>query len=215
MDLQYLQQAIPDLLEGLRLTVLATLLGTALACGVGLIVAVIRVLDLAVLRNLVSGYVLFLRNTPLLIQLYFLFYVLPVGGIRLSGLAAGIVGIGLYFSTFASEAYRAGFDSVPRGQWEAGRALNLSPFQTLRLVVLPQALRPVIPALGNFLISIFKDSSLLATITVYELLGSAESLASFSFEYTTLFTAVGLTYLLLSYPSSLLVRRIETRLAVH
>lgn len=212
MDFRYLGEVAPLLLRGLVVTVEATLLGMAIAGVLGLLVAVVRLLRLPVLARLMDFYILFVRSTPLLVQLFFLYYVLPWYGLTLSAFGVGVWGLGLHFAAYTAEVYRAGFEQVPKGQWEAARALNLGTRDTFVMVILPQALRPILPALGNFLISMFKDSSLLATITVYELLGVTRQLASESFQYTTLFTALGALYFLLAYPSSLAVRYAEARL---
>ncbi len=207
MDFRYLLSALPLLLQGLVVTVEATVLGMVLAGALGLLIAVIRLLRLPIVSRIMDFYILFVRSTPLLVQLFFLFYVLPWYGLTLSAFGVGVWGLGLHFAAYTAEVYRAGFEHVPKGQWEAARALSLSTVDTLTLVVFPQALRPVLPALGNYLISMFKDSSLL-----YELLGVTRQLASATFQYTTLFTALGALYFLLAYPSSLAVRYAEARL---
>jgi polar amino acid transport system permease protein len=211
MNFTYLREVAPQLLHGLGITVEATVVGMTMACVLGLIVASVRLLRIPVLGRVFGLYVLFFRNTPFLIQLYFLFYVLPEWGILLSATVVGVLGLALQYSAYTAEMYRAGFESVPTAQWEAAHALNFSRLQTLRLIILPQAVRPILPALGNQLISMFKDSSLLAAITILELFGTARQLASVSFQFTTLFTAVGLIYFALSYPSSILVNRLQSR----
>jgi polar amino acid transport system permease protein len=208
---RYLWQVAPDLAYGLRITVEATILGMCIASVVGLLVAIVRLLRVPILAPCLDFYVVFIRNTPLLVQLYFLYYVLPAYGLRPGAFAIGILGLGLQFSAYTAEVYRAGFGHVPRGQWEAARALHLSTAQMLVAIIIPQALRPVVPALGNYLISMFKDSSYLATITVYELLGTTRELASLSFRYTLLFTIMGIIYLTISYSGSLGVRLLERR----
>lgn len=212
MNFDYLWQVAPQLAQGLKVTVEATAVGMTLASALGLLVAAVRLLRIPILGRVFGLYVLFFRNTPFLIQLYFLFYVLPEWGIVLSATVVGILGLALQYSAYTAEMYRAGFESVPKGQWEAAHALNFSRVQTLRLIILPQAIRPILPALGNQLISMFKDSALLAAITIYELFGTAKELASVSFQFTTLFTAVGVIYFALSYPSSLLMNRLQSRL---
>jgi polar amino acid transport system permease protein len=211
MNLTYLREAAPQLAQGLLVTLEATAVGMTLASLFGLIVAAVRLLRIPILGRVFGAYVLFFRNTPFLIQLYFLFYVLPGWGILISATTAGILGLALQYSAYTAEMYRAGFESVPKSQWEASHALNLSRVQTLRLIILAQAIRPILPALGNQLISMFKDSSLLAAITILELFGTARELASVSFQFTTIFTAVGLIYLAISYPASLLVSRLQAR----
>jgi polar amino acid transport system permease protein len=211
VDLTYLRDVAPQLLDGLIVTCEATLIGMAIAAVLGLAVAIGRLVRVPILRPALNFYVVFVRNTPLLVQLYFLYYVLPIYGIRLDALVVGVLGLGVQFSAYTAEVYRAGFESVPVGQWEAARALHFSMIQTLVLIVVPQALRPVIPALGNYLISLLKDSSYLATITVYDLLGTTRELASLSFRYVLLFSVMGVIYLSLSYGGSRLVRQLEHR----
>src|SRR5690606_29780824 len=106
----------------------------------------------------------------LLIQLYFLYYVLPTTGIVLSPMVTGVIGLGLHYSSYTAEVYRAGINAVPRGQWEAARSLHLNRWQTYRHVILPQAIPPMIPVLGNYLIAMFKDTPLLSAITIVEML---------------------------------------------
>jgi polar amino acid transport system permease protein len=151
------------------------------------------------------------RATPLLVQLFFLYFGLPVFGISLSALLTGIIGIGLNYSAYTAEVYRAGIEGVPRGQWEAARALNFSHGQTWVRIILPQAVRKVIPALGNYLIAMFKDTPLLASISVLEMLEQAQIVGSENFRYLEPMTEVGLLFILVSYPASLLVRRLEVR----
>ena len=212
MNFDYLREVAPQLAQGLSVTLEATAVGMTIASILGLVVAAVRLLRIPILHRVFSLYILFFRNTPFLIQLYFLFYVLPEWGILLSATVVGILGLALQYSAYTAEMYRAGFESVPMVQWEAAHALNFTRYQTLRLIILPQAVRPILPALGNQLISMFKDSSLLAAITIFELFGTAKELASVSFQFTTLFTAVGVIYLALSYPSSLFVGYLQSRL---
>lgn len=212
MNWHELAADLPQLISGLGLTVYASLLGMSLAALIGLLVACVRVVNVPVLGRLGAFYVLFIRNTPLLVQLFFLFYVLPSYGILLDPMFIGVISLGTYYGAYAAEAYRGGFAAVPREQWEAGMSLRLSTRQILQVIILPQAIRPTVPVLGNYLISMFKESALLSTITIYELFGTARLLANLSFEYTTIFTAVGLIYLSISYPSSLAMRSLERRL---
>ena len=143
--------------------------------------------------------------------MYFVFYVLPLYGVTLNPELTGVLVLGLHYSTFTSEVFRAGIGAVARGQWEAAGALNMSPALSWRLVILPRAIPPMIPALGNYLIGMFKDVPVLSIITVYELLATAKLLASQSFRYFETFTLVGLIFLAISYPSSVVVRRLERR----
>ncbi|MNJ62503.1 putative glutamine ABC transporter permease protein GlnM [compost metagenome] len=156
----------------------------------------------------------FVRSTPLLIQVYFLFYVLPSYGLNMTALVAGTLGIALHYACYTAEVYRAGLDSVPRGQWEAVTALNLSPWKAYRDVILPQAIRPIVPALGNYLIAMFKDTPVLSAITVVEIMQQAKNIGSESFRYLEPITLVGLFFLTISIVLAFGVRQVESRTAL-
>src|SRR5690606_11565020 len=155
----------------------------------------------------------FIRSTPLLVQLFMLFYVLPRYGIRIDAFTTGVIGLGVHYATSTSEGDRSGSEGVPRGQWEASTALNLSTVTTWTRVVLPQAIPIVIPALGNYLIAMFKEVPLLATITVLDVLGEGRAACTRTFQCVEPYTLVGLLFLAVSVPSSILVRMLEVRLA--
>jgi polar amino acid transport system permease protein len=210
-DLSFALEIMPALLRGAIVTAEATFGGMALALVGGLVLALGRRSKLPGLSRLSASYVLFMRNTPLLVQIYFLFYVLPFAGITFGALTTGILALGLNYSAYIAEVYRAGIDGVPQGQWEAARALDFSPAQTWTRVILPQALPPMLPVLGNYLIGMFKDSPLLATITVPEMFAAAEHIAGETYRYNEPYTLVGLIFLCLSYPASLAVRQLEKR----
>jgi polar amino acid transport system permease protein len=210
-DLGFALEILPALLRGAIVTAEATFGGMALALVGGLVLALGRRSKIPGLSRLAASYVLFMRNTPLLVQIYFLFYVLPFAGITFGALTTGILALGLNYSAYIAEVYRAGIDGVPQGQWEAARALDFSPGQTWTRVILPQALPPMLPVLGNYLIGMFKDSPLLATITVPEMFAAAEHIAGETYRYNEPYTLVGLIFLCLSYPASLAVRQLEKR----
>ncbi|WP_304171494.1 ectoine/hydroxyectoine ABC transporter permease subunit EhuD [Limnochorda pilosa] len=212
-DWAYAKAILPSLLEAMVITLQATFAGFGLAVVVGLGLALARRSAQRVISRPAGWFVEFVRSTPLLVQLYFLFFALPSAGISLSPFAAGVLGLGLHYATYISEVYRAGIEAVPPGQWEAATALNFNRFQTWTRVILPQAIPPIIPMLGNYLIVMFKETPQLSAITVVEMLQRAKILGARSFQYLEPFTLVGLLFLLLSYPSSLLVRRLEARLA--
>ena len=212
-DLDYAIEILPLLLQATIVTFQATIGGMAIAVVGGMILAIMRLSKYRLLSSLAGGYVQFVRSTPLLTQLFFLFYILPVYGFQLDALTTGVLALGLHYSSYTAEVYRGGIQNVPRGQWEAAVALNLSSFNTWRRVVLPQAIPPVIPALGNYLIGMFKDTPLLATVTVLELLGTALTEGGRTFRYLEPVTLVGLIFLLLSFPSALFVRVLERRFA--
>lgn len=212
-DWSYVVEILPSLLYGLTVTIRLTLFSTALALGLGLVLAIARLSPWRWLSAPATGFIEFIRSTPLLVQLYFLFYVAPDYGLLMSTETTGIVGLGVHFSAYTAEVYRAGIQNVPRGQWEACRALNLSGISAWRDVILPQAVVAVIPALGNYSISMFKETSVLIAISVVELLGTAEHLAADTYKYFEPLTLVGLLFLCVSYPTSVAVRWLERRIA--
>ncbi|ERB51736.1 hypothetical protein N806_11130 [Rhodococcus sp. P27] len=151
----------------------------------------------------------FIRLTPLVVQLLFVYYLLP----QFSALQIGIAVLGVHYSTYMAEVYRAGIEAVPAGQWEAARALSLPTTRTWRAVVLPQAVRATLPALGNYAISMFKDTPFLFAITVVELVTAAQQYGARTFQYLEPITMAGMIFLLASYPTSVLIRQVEKRLA--
>jgi polar amino acid transport system permease protein len=210
-DWDFAREILPDLLRGLVVTVQATLVGSALALSLGLVLALLRRSPVLPVRLATKGVIEFVRSTPLLVQLYFLFFVLPTFGVTLSGFQAGVLGLGVHYATYTSEVYRAGIEGVPRGQWEAATALNLPAARVWRSVILPQAIPRVLPALGNYVIAMFKETPLLSVITVMEMLAEAKGIGSRTFRYNEPFTLVGVLFLLVSLPASLAVRRLERR----
>lgn len=180
-DWNFVAEILPTLIAGVKITILATILGSVLAAIVGLAIALARRSPNLFVSGPVGFTAEFIRGTPLLVQLYFIFYVLPDAGILLSPLVAGVIGLGLHYGTYTAEVYRAGIDNVPRGQWEAAKACNLSAAQTWMHIILPQAIPPMIPALANYFIAMFKETPLLSAITVLELMNQAKSVANSSY----------------------------------
>ena len=212
-DWSYTFEILPALAHAAIVTIEATLLGFVLAAILGLALALLRMSPNKAVAMPTTAFVEFIRSTPLLIQIFFLFFVFPKFGVRLSPFTAGVIAIGLHYATYCSEVYRAGLEGVPRGQWEASIALNLSPYRTLRDVIIPQAIPPVVPALGNYLVALFKETPLLAAIAVPELMQTAKNFGNETFRYTEPITLVGLFFLVMSLVSAVLVRIVERRLA--
>ena len=210
-DWHFAGKILPDLLRGLVVTVEATLLGYAVALVLGLVWAVLRRSPSRIVNQVVRWVVEFIRSTPLLVQLFFLFFALPSLGLTFSALVTGVIGLGVHYSSYTAEVYRAGIADVPAGQWEAATALNLPRRRVWLGVVLPQAVRKVIPTLGNYLIAMFKDSPLLLAITVPEMLHSAYEVGARSLRFLEPMTIVGVLFVIVSVLSSLLLRRLEMR----
>jgi len=211
-DWQYALAALPVLASGLKITVQATVLGMTFALVVGLILALARRSHFTLISWPTAFFIEFIRSTPLLVQIYFLFYVLPTLGVTMSPLTTGILGLGIHYAAYCSEVYRAGIESVPRGQWEAATALNLDRYTKTFKVILPQAIPPVVPALGNYLVAMFKDTPLLSAITVLEMLQQAKILGSESFRYTEPLTLVGAAFLVMSLIAAAGIRTLERKL---
>ncbi len=217
-DWEFTFEILPVLLDGFKITILATLVGMTFALIGGLLFAMLRRSRLKVVSYPAAFVIEFIRSTPLLVQLYFLYFVLPdvfsEFGIetQLSPLTTGIIGLALHYSAYTSEVYRSGIDSIPKGQWEACTALNLTKSQTFKRVILPQAIPPILPALGNYLVAMFKDTPLLATITVLEVFNYAKQIGSEEFRYLEPITLVGVLFLVVSLISAFGIKLLERKL---
>lgn len=211
-DWQFAWHILPQLLHASLYTIGITFIAFAIALGFGLLLAVLRRSRLRWLSWPAASVIEFIRSTPLLIQLYFLFYVMPDYGLTLSALATGTLGLALHYSCYVAEVYRAGLNGVPRGQWEAAKALSLGPWPAYRDIILPQAVRPIIPALGNYLVAMFKDTPVLSAITVVELMLQAKNIGSETFRYVEPITLAGAFFLIISIGVALLVRKLEAYL---
>lgn len=210
-DFGYALQIAPALLHACLYTIGITLVGFAIALVLGLALAMLRRSPVRAVSRSTTFVVEFIRSTPLLIQVYVLFYVAPLYGLTMSALTAGTIGIAVHYACYVSEVYRAGINGVPRGQWEAACALSLSRSRTWRGVILPQAIRPVIPALGNYLVAMFKDTPVLSAITVVELMQQAKNIGSETFRYLEPITMTGLFFLVISITFASGVRHLERR----
>lgn len=212
-DFDFVIGFLPEMMRGLKVTVIATIGGFLIALLAGLMLEAGRRAPWRLVRLASKGYIAFMRCTPLLVQLYFVFYVLPAYGIRFGALTTGILCLGLHVGAYVAEAYRAGIDAVPAGQWDAARSLGLSYRATWSRVILPQALPPMIPPLGNFLIGLFKETPLLAAITVIDLFGAANSIAGRTFRYNEPYTVAAIVLLAVSLVAAYGVRKLERRYA--
>ena len=204
---------LPLLLRGAVTTIELSVLAMALAVVAGLIVVLIRLYGPTPLSWLAKAYVEVIRGTPLLIQLFLIYYGLPELGIRLNAFIAAILGLGLNYAASEAENYRAGIQAISHGQTEAALALGMSRVQALRHVLLPQALRVVIPPVTNDFIAMFKDSSIVSVITLVELTKVYGMLANSTYDYIGLGLMTAGIYFALSYPASILANRLEKKLS--
>ncbi|MFF8993126.1 ectoine/hydroxyectoine ABC transporter permease subunit EhuD [Streptomyces sp. NPDC014983] len=211
-DWHAVSEFMPHFRDGLLVTLQALVLGSLLSFTLGLVWTLLMRTPTRWVRWPVGVVTEFVRDTPLLVQLFFLFYVLPEWGLTFSALSTGVFALGLHYSTYTMQVYRAGIEAVPVGQWEAATALNLPRRRTWTAVILPQAIRRVVPALGNYVISMLKDTPMLMVITVLEMLGQARLFSQQRFQFTEPLTVIGVAFVLISYLASLLLRALERRL---
>lgn len=202
------REAVVPILQGFEITLLATVLGSAVAVVLGLIVAMLRRAPTRWIRVPVRVYVEFIRSTPMLVQLFAAYILIP----QLNALTIGVAILGIHYSTYMSEVYRAGIDGVPKGQWEATTALSLPRARAWRAVILPQALRNVLPALGNYMISMFKETPFLFVIGVQEMVFQANDIGGNNFRYIEVYTMAAVLFLIASVPTSIVMRKLEKRL---
>ncbi len=203
---------LPTLLKGAAATVVISAMSMALAVSLGLAIALLRIFASAPLRTLAVSYIELYRGTPLLIQLFILYYGLPNIGVSLNPLTAAVLGLGMNYAAYEAEIYRAGIDAVPKGQMEAALSLGMSRGLALRRVILPQGFRIALPAITNDFIALFKDSSLVSVIAMVELAKTYSMLAVSTLRFFELGLVVALLYFAMSYPLSLLARRLEAKL---
>ncbi|MGB0688683.1 MAG: ectoine/hydroxyectoine ABC transporter permease subunit EhuD [Paracoccaceae bacterium] len=204
-------EIFPALIRATGNTILAAGIGYLIAVLVGLVFLLGQKTSSRILNMITREIVEFIRSTPLLIQLFFVYFVLPQFGITLSAWVCGMLTIGLHFGTYLCEVYRGALEAVPKAQWEACRALNFSNAYAYRRIILPQAFPIAIPGMGNYLVGIFKDTPLLSTIGVAELFHAATAVGGYNYRYLEPYTMVGLIFLTLSIPAAMWVRRLEKR----
>lgn len=200
---------LPRLLVATGNTLLAAGLGYAIAVVLGLVFALAQRTPSRVFTMVVREMVEFIRSTPLVLQIFFVFYVAPQFGIRLSPWTAGMIAIGLHYAAYLSEVYRGGLDSVPKGQWEAATSLNLSTARTYFRVIIPQAMPPSLAGMGNYLVGILKDTPMLSVIGVAELMHTANAIGSETYRFLEPYTMVGVIFLALSLPTAAAIRLFE------
>ena len=201
----------PILMSGVALTVMVTIGSLLLSTVLGLVWALMRVSGIGVLTGFSGGLINVIRGIPIIVLLFYLYFVMPEFGVTLTALQAAILGLGIAYSAYQAENFRAGIEAIDKGQIEAAQAIGMGWWQTMRRVVLPQAVKIVLPPYGNIMIMLLKDSSQASTITVAELALQGKLIASSTFKNTSVFTLVALMYLTMSIPLILLVRHFEKR----
>jgi polar amino acid transport system permease protein len=208
----YTTSILPIILIGLTVTLKAAAAGFAIALVLGLVFALLRRSRVKVISWTTAVIVEFLRDTPLLVQLFFLYYVLPDFGIVLPAFLTGALALGLQYAAYTSEVYRGGIEAVHHGQWEAATALNMTRMQAYRDIILPQAVPRIVPAMGNYLVAMIKETPVLSVVTVLEMMGLANMIGERTFEYLVPLTLVGLIFLLLTLICSAGLHRLQKAL---
>ncbi|MGP4669413.1 ectoine/hydroxyectoine ABC transporter permease subunit EhuD [Agrobacterium pusense] len=210
--LTYTTSILPIILIGLTVTLKAAAAGFAIALVLGLVFALLRRSRVKMISWPTALVVEFLRDTPLLVQLFFLYYVLPDFGIILPAFLTGALALGLQYAAYTSEVYRGGIEAIHHGQWEAATALNLTRMQTYRDIIIPQAIPRIVPAMGNYLVAMIKETPVLSVVTVLEMMGLANMIGERTFEYLVPLTLVGLIFLLLTIICSAGLSRLQRAL---
>ena len=202
-------QILPKMLWATLNTIMAAGIGYAIAVVVGMLFLLGQRTPYKSVNIIIREIVEFIRSTPLLIQLFFVYFVGPQFGIVLSAWMSAMITIGLHFGTYLSEVYRGALEGVPKSQWEACRALNFSTIYTYKRIIFPQAFPIAIPGMGNYLVGIFKDTPLLSTIGVAELFHAATAVGGYHYRYLEPYTMVGIIFLILSISAAMGIRKLE------
>jgi polar amino acid transport system permease protein len=211
--LQNAQDFLPILLQGAVVTVQVTVLSFLLSSALGLALALMKLSPVRALSWTGTVIINVIRGLPIIVQLFYIYFVLPEFGVQLTAFQAGVIGLGIAYSAYQAENFRAGIEAVDPGQREAAQAMGMRSALIMRRVILPQAFRIALPPYGNTLVMMLKDSSLVSTITVAEMTRAGQLIASSTFQNMTVYTLVALLYLLMSLPLVYGLRRLEKRFA--
>lgn len=214
-DWKYVWEMLPQLLQGVWYTVLVTLVSSVITLVGGLLLAIVESLSTKVGRAVVRFFLELFRGVPVLVLLYFGYYVLPEAGIMLPALPIGIAVLGIVYAAFCSEVYRGALITVPAGLRDACVALNLSPWVTWRRVLVPLMIQRAAPALANYVLGLFRQSSFLFALGVPVLIGQAQMVGYQSFRYLEPFTVAGVFYLAINLPFVVLLNRYKAKHALH
>lgn len=203
-------EILPKLAAAAVTTLWVTFISFFLALAVGIPLVLLRRARSLLIARTTTTIIDFVRSTPILVQLYFLYFAMPGFGVELSPISTGLVAFSFHYGCYMSEVYRAGLEAVPRGQWDACTALSLPRMEAYRSIILPQAIRPVIPAAGNYLIHMFKETPLLASISVVEMMFVSAEIGANTFRYLEPITLCGLLFLVMSIGAAALIRIVES-----
>ncbi len=207
-----MREFLPILLQGVWLTIVVTSGSLILSTLLGMVWALMRVSRVRALQQLAKAIVNAIRGIPILVQLFYIYFVMPEFGVTLTALQASIIGLGIAYSAYQAENFRAGIEAIDKGQIEASESLGMGWAMMMRRVVVPQAVKIILPPYGNIMIMMLKDSSQASTITVAELTLKGQLIAASTFKYTSVLTMVAVLYLVMSVPLILFVGWLERRM---
>ena len=205
------REFLPILLQGCLTTIQLTFVALVLSTVIGFLLALMRLSPYAWLRAPATTFITVIRGIPIIVQLFYIYFVFPEIGITVNAFQAGAIGLGVAYSAYMAENFRAGIEAVDHGQIEAAQSIGMRYWLVLRRVVMPQAIRITLPPYGNTMIMMLKDSSIASTITVAELTRQGQLIASSTFKNMTVFTLVALLYLTMSLPLTYLAHRLEKK----
>lgn len=202
---------LPVLMEGVWVTLAVTILSLLVSTVLGLLWAILGWTRIRTFQVISRTFITVIRGIPIIVQLFYIYFVMPEIGINLTAFQAGVIGMGIAYSAYQAENFRAGIEAIDKGQIEAAQSIGMADGLIMRRVILPQAFRIALPPYGNTMIMMLKDSSLVSTITVAELTRQGQLIASSTFDNMTVFTLVALMYLIMALPLTYLARQLERR----
>lgn len=215
MDFQFIKSSVPILMEGALITIELTILTVFFGTIIGIIGALFKTSKYKILRYIVGFYTWIIRGTPMLLQIFIIYFGLPSIGIEMQPMTAGILALSINCGAYMTEIIRGGIQSIDKGQFEAAKTLGLTYSQTMLHIIIPQTMRIILPSIGNEFITINKDTSIVSTITLVELMRNAQVIASSTFRAMDAYLLAGIFYLMMTTVLTLIFSKIEKKLAIY
>jgi arginine/lysine/histidine transport system permease protein len=212
LDFSFITKYYPFFINGAKFTIIISFFAVILGVVGGVIIALMKMSKNKILKGVSSAYVEFIRGTPSLVQLYIVVYGLPNAGIHIPDIVAGVIALGINSSAYVAEIVRAGIQAVDRGQMEAARSLGMKEGKAMRYIIIPQAIKNILPALGNEFIVVVKESSIVSIVGIHELMYNADTVRSVLFKPFIPLVIAALIYFVITFTLSRIVRKFEGRL---
>lgn len=213
MELEFIKSSLPLLIDGTIVTIKLTILTFLFGSIIGIINAILNMSKYKIIRIVAFLYIWIIRGTPLLLQLFIIYFGLPSIGIKLSPMVSGTVALSVNCGAYMSEMIRGGIQAIDKGQFEAARSLGMTYLKAMRYVIMPQAIRVIIPSIGNEIITINKETSIVSTITIVELMRNGQVISTTTFKVMESYILVGVFYLLMTTILTILFKKLEKKLA--